>query len=129
MESKDIKKCIRDIVHFPYMCKELHNISGTEIFKRTNYTKFYENIYIEDIYNELRKRKQLIDEWLLYSGDKRCTPSWGMQKYQTEYYEVFYMTRENRVKYSIRFLNKYHACAMMVRMEMEKMRTSGNERK
>ena len=76
----------------------------------------------DHIAEEIRKEIKIINEWEMWSMDKRWTPSWGFGKNKEGKWVVFYVPEGGGRGYEIFYGDSVAACALMIRLEMEDLR-------
>ena len=116
-------KCIKRICEFardsrsgPYF-----RVTGIAHYQETTYERYFSEITQEDIERFVEGDPSLVEDWLSFTDDKRCTPSWGLRKHLDKWL-VFHITRAANFDYELVFDSPIRACAMMIRMEMENFR-------
>ena len=116
------KDCVVAICDFARRCREDKNSSPREIYERTGYARYYASITQERVIDLLRTKPRLVDEWLMFSEDKRCTPAWFFEKRPEKMWRVGYIDRNGSTIHEVMFDDSINACALIVRMEMEEFR-------
>ena len=91
----------------------------------SKYEEFHSEIEDSEIENELKNNPALVDEWIFFTEDKRCTPAWGISKVE-ESYHLFHVQENGRIDRKEVFASPFKACASMVRLEMEDFRQRQN---
>lgn len=117
-----LENCINEICRLPIRFRTNKIDTPLKIYNDTKYTKYHSNIVQEDIVDLIKANSELIEEWLLFSENKRCSPAWFFQKASKNFWEVGYMTESAKIIYKVIFNNSVNACAHMIRMEMEEFR-------
>ncbi|MBF0386172.1 MAG: hypothetical protein HQL27_09950 [Candidatus Omnitrophica bacterium] len=116
-----IRECINAICCFAKQVNLEQNKSLRELFRETRYKEYGVKITIENIENTLKKNPDYIDDWLLYSQNKRCTPAWYFVKQPTNVFVIGYLDSDGK-KVSEKIMNNsITACAYMIRMEMDEL--------
>lgn len=121
------EECIYAICHFVIRYKEDKKYTPYEIYEETCYKKYYCDITQEQIIDVIRRHTNLIEAWLLFSQDKRWTPSWFFEKRLDGFWRVGYMVENGKYTYEMMFNDSVNACAQMIRMEMEEFRLRNSE--
>lgn len=119
-----INECLQSICRFAHDCSTIDDVTPRQLYERSDYDRYCDKITLEDIMNIIKKNENIVSGWITFTSDKRWTPAWGLRYESASIYEVFYIEKRGEVRYSIKFTDKYYACALMVRMEMEQLRTA-----
>lgn len=103
------------------MFKE-RRLTPNELFKKSEYGLLHESISVEAIEEHLQHHQELVDRWIMYSGDKRWKPSWAFFKNKSSGWTVVYVNPEAELIFELIFDNQITACAVMIRLEFEEWR-------
>ncbi len=98
---------------------ELKTNTNTSIFKIIQATGFAENesAFDEELLSEFFKaHPNLVNEWVNFSEDQRCTPAWYLEQIDTEIDEwvVGYLERPGHHIHRLKYRDKADACAKFV---------------
>ncbi len=96
--------------------------SPREIYAATGYAGEHAAISQEAIEAALAARPDLIEYWLGYSEDKRCSAGWYMTKRGNRWTVGYFSSDRGRV-WELLFESPVRACACLVRLEMECLRS------
>ena len=121
--SNSLPECIKTICNFVRIYQE-NNLSPLEIFKSTNYKKFFKDITLEMISSYIKEDEKIVNDWLRFTQDKRWTPAWGIDEISDDKFLVLYVPENGGDCYRVFFSDKFNACAFMIIMEMEGLRLS-----
>ena len=116
------KDCVFAICEFAKIYRADKNATPRDMFKRTGYRRHYASITQEQVIDLLRTHPILVDEWRMFSQDKRWTPAWFLKKRSENIWRVGYVDRGGNTIQEILFSDSASACALMIRMEMEDLR-------
>ena len=100
------------------------NLTPRHIYNETGYGSHHAEIAQEDIAAVVASDPSLVDDWLAFTTDKRWTPAWGLERRGDSTWLVFYVFEGGGQGHEIAFASPIHACALMIRMEMESLRLS-----
>lgn len=91
-------------------------VSIYDLLQQTGYSKVAENISEQDIYQELAKNPDFVDDWLVYSEDKRTTGGWYFKKGDKNKYLVGCVDETGVTE--TEYADKIKACAKFVKQEL-----------
>jgi len=89
----DINDTINRLIDLPRRFNNGSNMSIHDLLKETRYFKIHNKISVESIRNRLAQSLEYVEDWILYSEDKRSGFGW-------------YFKKEDRHRYVVGFLNK-----------------------
>lgn len=112
------EQCIKNICCFPISYRADKSRTPIEIYNTSGYSKYHREISHDDIVDFVRENPSIIDDWIMFSQDKRWVPAWSFTKESKNTWKVFYVEKEG-ITYELTFSNPYNACAQMILMEME----------
>ena len=115
--EKHIEEIIEKVIRFPYDYRTLGNVSPINLIKKSGYVELYQQINEEEIETVLKLNPHLINEWLLWSENKRSNPTWHFDKFEDGSYSVAYSTEG--IESEINTFDKFKACAAFIKREME----------
>lgn len=103
--------------------KKYKNISWHDLLKETGYFEIYDGISVQDIREILKKNQEYVKDWLLFSKDQRCTPSWYFKENaDEENYMIGYVTKDINYTDEQKFSNPLDACANFIKNIVEQTR-------
>ncbi|MCK5600801.1 hypothetical protein KAR91_02970 [Candidatus Pacearchaeota archaeon] len=114
-----IEEVLSKIILMPQTLK-LQNISIYELLKETGYFQVYNKITKKIIHKKLSQFSEHIDEWIIYSEDKR-TDSGCFIKQDGKDYLVGFITKEGKSKQK-KYMDKIKALATFIKYEIENIR-------
>ena len=120
MNDTRLDRCLETICRFANR-EFRQNKSSFQIYEEANYKNYYKELTIEKIVERIRKDESIIDEWIDFSADKRCTPSWAFM-HNNEQWELRYIGVDGVPLYQLTYENRISACAHMIKLEMEALR-------
>ncbi|MCB0753139.1 MAG: hypothetical protein KDC52_16830, partial [Ignavibacteriae bacterium] len=82
---------IRDIIILPCVFNKNQNKSIYYLLEETGYFKVFDRISKENIYNELKKVPEYVNEWLIWSENKRSSSGWYFLVNNNEKYQVGFL--------------------------------------
>ncbi len=111
------------ICQIPRQLKELQNISVYDLLKNSGYFESPESITIEFIEYYLSNSKNLINDWFVYSSDKRCSTGWYFcENSEKSRYTVGFLNN-GKAEQEKHFENLTKACASFIQKEINDMKT------
>lgn len=118
--EKKIKDSIVKLIHLAYDFRKRGNISPINLLKKSGYLEFSDQINEEEIGEILKSYPHLVDEWLLWSENKRSNPTWHFDKFEDGTYAVAYSTEG--IEAEINKKDEFKACAAFIKREAEDLR-------
>jgi hypothetical protein len=115
------ENCVKAICNFVRVYRSDDLRTPIEIYRQTGYSAYHDKITIDDIESEIRHDPSLVQEWIMFSEDKRWTPAWAFQGSE-ESWTVSFIESSGKSSQKVNFKNGFRACAEMVRNEMEQFR-------
>lgn len=91
--------------------------SFLELLKELNINRHHPGVTIRDIKDYLENNVSLIENWLLYSMNKRVTDSWYLIKEARASYIVGYLFKDARKK-EFQYKDPAQACAVFIYNEL-----------
>ena len=119
--GKSIEKVVEAVCSMAKVYKERGDISIVTLIEESGYRTVSNEITEQAIESFLRTHPNLVDSWLLYSMDQRCTPSWYIQEPLEnssigDEWVVSYMTGDvDSRKEIFKFKNGFQACAFFIK--------------
>ena len=115
-----IEKIIEKIVHIPY---DLHHVdkSAYALLKESGYFDFHDHVHENQIMEILKKKPELIQDWLQWSDDQRCSPTTYFTRgddgwcFIGKYPEIKEFTEINTK-------DEFYACAVFIKLQTEQIR-------
>jgi len=121
MSLNPIEKCLEMICYLPRIFST-QNRSVLDIYNESDYEKVYQSISLELIFNKVKSDSSIVDDWVLYTLNKRCTPSWGLFEGKFGIWSISYILDTGKPSKTKYFRSKLLACAEMIKYEMEDLR-------
>lgn len=122
INQKTPEECATAICNFARAYRA-ENVKKThELYLETGYAEHGHQIMQEMIEAVLLSEPLLVDHWIRFSEDKRWSPAWCIETDMTGNFRLFHVSAKGRTDYEVRYQDPAHACALMVRMEMEDFR-------
>lgn len=121
MNNKDIDICIDSICYFVRIYKK-QNKKPIDIFIDSNYKKYYQEISMEKIITKVKSDESIVEEWIMFTLDKRWTPAWGLFEKENGKWFVSLIEKTGKPSYELIYTDRILACAHMIKFEMEGLR-------
>lgn len=119
----NLHKVINNILHIPHDFHKSNNISIYTLLKESGYFEIYSLVSVEDIRAALVSEPWCVEEWLIYSEDKRCNSGWYFIKTKKHKYFVGYYPSGDGL--CTTYDNHLDACAVFIKWEIEDIRQQG----
>lgn len=117
----DINNVINDLLEIPQRFKGT-NQSVYKLLEATGYFGVFDRINEKDILNSLMKKQHLVDEWLLWSENKRSVSGWYFKRESDNKYIIGYFSNQNINIPQIEYSDAKEACANFIKKEIEDIR-------
>ena len=117
MSKKDI---IIKIINLPHSFYNLRTVSIYSLLEDTDYFQVHDQISVNDISEELNNNPNVINDWLIWSENKRVDIGWFFQINKGQYL-VGYLANGKATKTET-YLDKIYACATFIKHEVENVR-------
>lgn len=111
---------IRKIIELPRQFKEVGNKSIFALLKESGYFEHFEKVNENNIAAILEESPEIINDWLLWSSDKRVSYGWYFIEKNHNQYIVGYSPK-NKFE-ELQFSDKIRACASFIKREIEAVR-------
>lgn len=111
-----------------YCAKNFYSPGDASMFsllKESGYFELYELISETDIEKALSLYPECINEWLIWSENKRTGSGWYITQSENKNYLVGYYADADNIK-TIEYTNAIEACSAFIMQEVEAIRTSKN---
>jgi len=115
-------ECVRSICLYATRADLESSLTLNQIYMQTGYDKYYSEISQDEIKDFIKAQPDLMDAWMLFSQNKRWTPSWFFEKLPNNLWLVGYLNKNSKRVYESLYRDALFACAYMIRMEMEENR-------
>jgi hypothetical protein len=118
----DIRIIIEDIIRLTDRFYSLGDKSIYDLLKDSGYFEVNDQIQENDIADVLSQNPDLIEQWLIWSEDKRTISGWYFteDKKTGKYVVSFYPSKSGLEK--LEFSDKRLACAAFIKREIESIR-------
>ncbi len=111
---------IKGVIAIPKIFYFEKTDSFLTLLVQTGYFQISNSISEKDIFNTLSLFPEYIDDWVLWSENKRVDEGWCFVKKGNEY-NVCYAKDDIKIENLI-FQNKIEACANFIKKEIDSMR-------
>ena len=109
---------LQDVIDLP----RNHSRRGTSIFtllEQSGYFSAHDQVTEAAIYNALRRRRELLNDWIELSESTRTSSGWYLRRAGTQRYQVGYHPDSEPVEYD----DALAACAAYIKRNIEAIRT------
>ncbi|MGK2863028.1 MAG: hypothetical protein ACSLE0_13925 [Chitinophagaceae bacterium] len=113
---------IEKIIHLPKLFRSLGNKSIHELLRDTGYFEIADQINQEDISKVLKQHPECINEWKLFSNDKRASSGWYLKELDNNKHIVGYFGIKKGDTPVVEFSDNNEACAFFIKHEIENIR-------
>ena len=97
------------------------NVSFYTLLKQGGYAEVYEQVTIEAIRTALIERPDCVKDWIQYSEDQRCHPSWFFRQNGADY-ELGYVSLETDNAPITKYSDRFEGCATFIKHLIEMVR-------
>ena len=118
--SANITTVIEKIVNIPLDFYSVKTKSWNTLLLESGYFEVHELIAEHEIIEILKKHPHLIAEWLQWSDNQRCTPTWYFTKDTDGKCFVGHSPEINEFK-EINTANEFEACAFFIKKLIKKI--------
>ena len=115
MKNNDI---VAKICSLPEQLERVNDKSLVQLLKDTGVKKSKEAISVEGLKNYLRNNAGLVENWLLYSMNKRIDEGWYFEKENKVTYIVGYLFKNTSRKEELKYSDAIQACAIFIHNEL-----------
>ena len=125
LTNEYLNNIVENIVKIPIELIENKNISLYELFKKSQYCNYYNYITEDIIKIYLLNNLNYINNWLIYSEDKRVGKGYYIEskdeKYEVGYFNIY---KENKIQILKTYtkLEEIDAFANFIKLELEYLR-------
>ncbi len=121
MKKSDITA---SLILIPRTFHRLGNVSTYDLLKDTGYFEKYDQVSEGSIHEALKQHPECVDEWILYSQDKRTSTGWYFKREDENAYIVGYFAGKagKNKNIQLKFTDRIEACAAFIKREAETMR-------
>jgi hypothetical protein len=93
-----------------------------ELLRHTGYFEAYDQVCEAALCDTLARYPECVDEWILYSEDKRTTSGWYIKQEEDARYKVGYFSGKDGEDSETTYFDKIAACAAFIKHEVEEIR-------
>lgn len=119
----NLHKVIIEITHVPRNLHRLNSVSIYTLLKESGYFETHSLVSIGDIRAALELEPRCVEEWLVYSEDKRCDSGWYFMQTEKNKYVVDYYPPGDKAY--ITYDDPLDACAAFIMKEIEDIKQCG----
>lgn len=113
----NLHKVISNILHIPRDFRGLNDVSVYNLLKESGYVGVDFLVSVEVIREALVSEPKCVEEWLVYSEDKRCKSGWYFIRTGKNRYEVGYYPPGDEL--CVTYEDPLDACAAFIKREIE----------
>lgn len=92
------------------------------LLKETGYFEMHDQVSDDSIQKMLNHHPDCIDEWIIYSQNKRTSSGWYFKQEGKDSYIVGYFGGTDSENVQLRFADRIAACAAFIKRESEDIR-------
>lgn len=118
-------KAVSKIIQIPYDLRIRRNMSMYTLLNEIGYFQTYNKISIRFIRKILARVPKCVNEWIIYSENRRCEKGWYFIQEGNVQYKVGYFFYGKKIK-EITYDNSLDACAEFIYREIEDIRKARN---
>ncbi len=119
-----ITNIIDELIHVPRRFNSIGTMSIYALLKETGYFEIHDQISVENIRDALTRYPECVDDWMLYSEDKRSSSGWYFKQVGDEKYIVGCLKGNKSYDSHGEYNNRLDACAFFIKHEIDNIRTS-----
>jgi hypothetical protein len=113
---------ILGLILIPRKFHQRGNVSIYDLLKETDYIEMHDQFSEESIREILAQHPECVDEWQIYSQDKRTSSGWYFEQEDKSSYIVGYFGGKEGENIQLRFADRIAACAAFIKRESEDIR-------
>jgi hypothetical protein len=117
-----IQDMINKLIELPRNFNCTDNKSIYDLLKETGYFENHDQITLENIMVTLSHNPQYVNDWLVYSEDKRSFSGWYIKLEDNQKYVVGCLN-ESGNDVNTEYSNSLDACAVFIKHELDSIRT------
>jgi hypothetical protein len=114
---------INNIIYLPGRFYKHKDVSIYSLLKESGYFELHDQISEANIFDELTKHSECIDQWLAWSANKRSSSGWYFKQNENGKYIVGFSPPNENLKVT-EYFDIAEACAAFVKREIEDIRKS-----
>lgn len=121
MTTNRVYQLCVDIIGFPRTTSEKQNVSFYSLLKKSGYFEMRDQTTIAAIREALLEQPDYVNDWIQYSEDQRCHPSWFFRQNGADY-EVGFLSLEAHDVPVTKYSDRFEACATFIKHLIEMVR-------
>ena len=110
---------INGLIHLAHKFDSVGDVSIYNLLKETGYFENHDKIFIKNIRAALKNHPECVDDWMLYSDNKRSRSGWYFKQKGTKGYIVGYLSENKGGNACKEFSNRVDACALFIKHEVD----------
>jgi hypothetical protein len=119
----NVNETILKLVHLPRRFIDLGNVSFYALLEETSYFTVHDKVSEADIREALLRHPECVDDWILYSEDKRSSEGWYLKQNDKGGYVVGLVDSQGRDKRRMVYAERGGACAAFIKHEVDQIRS------
>ncbi len=120
----DINYVINNLIELPKKFWSAKNASIYKLLEDTGYFESSDQIEENDILEALIQKPGFINEWFIWSENKRSSSGWYIRKDDNDKYIVGYFSPQKINTSKNEYSDVKTACARFIKMEIEDIKSS-----
>lgn len=117
-----INDTIDGLINIPRRFNSVGNMSIYNLLKETGYFEIHDQISVKNILNVLAQYSECVEDWIVYSEDKRIGSGWYFKQEDNQKYVVGCLSEEGNITHK-EYSNRLEACAIFIKHEIDDIRT------
>jgi len=126
MNANDIHQLCLNIINIPKIMTKEGNVSFYSLLRESGYSEMPDRVTMEVIREALLEHPDCINDWIQYSEDQRCHPTWFFQRNGADY-EVGFVSLDTDDVPVTRYSDPFEACATFIKQMIERFRLNDNK--
>jgi hypothetical protein len=116
----EVNDTIKGLIYLPSKFNNAGNISIYDLLKETGYLEKYEKVSVEEIRNGLARCAECVEDWIVYSEDKRSSSGWYFKKKDNKRFVVGCIDLNGNSTHN-EYENGVDACAIFIKHEIDEI--------
>ena len=117
-----VNDALNGLINLPRKFNSVINKSIYDLLKETGYFEIHDKISVESIHNRLAQSPEYVEDWILYSEDKRSSSVWHFKQEDSQRYVVGFLDGKGNNSHS-KYHDRLEACAIFIKHEIDNIRT------
>ena len=117
-----VNDALNGLINLPRKFNSVINKSIYDLLKETGYFEIHDKISVESIRNRLAQSPEYVEDWILYSKDKRNSSGWYFKQEDSQRYVVGFLNGKGNNSHK-EYADRLEACAIFIKHEIDNIRT------